>query len=410
MAGLDGTHLLGPEIAWRVAERIAKEHGELLEGRALLIVPQVNPDAAARTLASPGNPFSRTPRAVDDDRDGRADEDGPEDLDGDGVVTLMRVANPAPPAVATLVADPAEPRLLRTADPVKGERPLYRLLVEGIDNDGDGLINEDAPGGVDLDRNFMHRWPEFEDGAGPYPLSEPESLALARFVIGHPEIALGLTYGRHDNLVKLPRADATDVNPQIPLELDAADLPLHTELARIFKESTGQTRAPSMNSAGSFEAWLYAQRGVPSLATVVWGRPDPKPETKPEAKPETKPETKPDGKPDPAAETKPTDAPQAAAAPGATSAPVAPPAQPPAAPPPAAGGATPPGVPGGPPGGGGRRQGRGGGGGPGGGFGGPPGARTARPVTTDAPVGDVAEETAWLKYSDSERDGSGFVA
>ena len=29
---------------------------------------------------------------------------------------------------------------------------------EGTDNDGDGFVNEDGPGGVDLNRNFQHRY------------------------------------------------------------------------------------------------------------------------------------------------------------------------------------------------------------------------------------------------------------
>lgn len=304
VAGLDGTHRLGPEIAWRVVERLARDHADTLDGRTLFVVPQANPDAAARTFAAPGDPMSRTPRPIDDDRDGRADEDGPDDLDGDGVIALMRVANPAPPAVASLVVDSSEPRLLKAPDPLKGERPIYRLLVEGIDNDGDGAINEDGPGGVDLDRNFLHRWPEFEDGAGTHPLSEPEALALAQFVIGHPELAAGLTYGRHDNLIKLPRGDGNDVNPAIPLELDAADLALHTELARLYKEATGQTRSGTANVAGSFQSWLYAQRGMPSLAATVWGRPDARADaTAP--KPGEQPAEKPAGEPAPANEAPP---------------------------------------------------------------------------------------------------------
>ena len=60
--------------------------------------------------------------------------------------------------------------------------------------------------------------------------------------------------------------------------IDAGDVKLYTEIGRIFKDTTGQKRAPKESTAGSFHAWLYAQRGIPSFATVVWGRPDPKPE------------------------------------------------------------------------------------------------------------------------------------
>mgnify|MGYP000011625445 CR=1 FL=1 len=66
---------------------------------------------------------------------------------------------------------------------------------EGIDNDGDGLLNEDWPGGVDLNRNYGFRWddpsamsgspdPSREDYRGPSPFSEPETQALRDFVLG----------------------------------------------------------------------------------------------------------------------------------------------------------------------------------------------------------------------------------
>ena len=57
----------------------------------------------------------------DNDRDGRVDEDAPRDLNGDGLITQIRASGtlfpwPAP----TVVADPAEPRLLRAPDAKAG--------------------------------------------------------------------------------------------------------------------------------------------------------------------------------------------------------------------------------------------------------------------------------------------------
>ena len=48
----------------------------------------------------------------------------------------------------------------------------YELLgVEGIDNDGDGLVNEDPPGGYDMNRNWPADWQpdHVQSGAGDYP-------------------------------------------------------------------------------------------------------------------------------------------------------------------------------------------------------------------------------------------------
>ncbi|HMN97471.1 MAG TPA: M14 family zinc carboxypeptidase [Phycisphaerales bacterium] len=366
VSGLDGTHLVGPEVALRVAEGLVRDHPALLEDAVIYVVPAVNLDAIARTHANPGAPVSRNLRPIDDDRDGVADEDGPDDLDGNGIITLMRVRDPAPPERATLVVDPEEPRLLRPADPLKGERPIYRLLIEGIDGDGDGLLSEDPIGGVDLDRNFMHRWPELEDGAGPYPLSEPESLALARFVIDRPEIVLGLTWGRHDTLIAVPDGRGTDVNPRVPAALDPADVATHAALATLYRDTTGQARAAGADSAGAFHAWLYAQRGAISLASTIWGRPDVPAPDAPEAQPADFA-----GGPVRGAD---------AAQPPTTSGEAAE-ATPSAAPEPR------------------RRR----GGGP------PPGApRTARPPSGEIATGDLAEDRAWLAWADHA--GTGFVS
>lgn len=391
VAGLDGAHPVGPETALRVAQRLADAHAALLAERSIWIVPMVNRDALERTHASPGTPSTRTRRAIDEDRDGATDEDGPRDLDGDGIVATMRVAEPRPPFAATLVADPDEPRLLRAADPLKGERPVYRLLLEGLDEDGDGLINEDPPGGVDLDRNFMHRWPEFEDGAGPTPLSEPESLALARFVLGRPEIAAAVTYGRHDTLARTLEARGSDINPRVPLTIDAEDNALYAELSRIFRESTGQSRAPASDPAGAFHSWLYAQRGIPSMATVVWGRPEPSAppaestegDSPREERPRRGEGRSPPSEPRPATSSTP-EAPSAATQPAA---------QPPAA---------------------GRPRGgrRGGPGGPGN-VGLPTGPVRTGEIAANGELGpltpDFTEDGQWLHYSDRDRQGSGFL-
>ncbi|MGD2121893.1 MAG: M14 family zinc carboxypeptidase, partial [Gemmatimonadota bacterium] len=75
---------------------------------------------------------------------------------------------------------------------------------EGTDNDGDGFINEDGPGGVDLNRNFQHEYPYWEADAGKYMVSEVESRAIMDFVLGHRNIAAILSFGETDNLVTPP--------------------------------------------------------------------------------------------------------------------------------------------------------------------------------------------------------------
>ncbi len=164
--------------------RVAK----LLKERAFYVLPSLNPDGRAHWFDAPNTMHSSRggKRPVDNDRDGLYDEDPPNDLDGDGEILRMRIEDPT----GGWVVDPEEPRLMRRARP--GERGRWRMLgEEGIDDDRDGRINEDGPGGYDPNRDWPSDWrgPAEQRGAGPYPLSLPESRAVAEFVVAHPNIA-----------------------------------------------------------------------------------------------------------------------------------------------------------------------------------------------------------------------------
>jgi hypothetical protein len=219
-AGFEGDHLVGTEIALAVAEALAKGAAAdaAIKGRladsTVYVVPRVNPDGAEGFFApvKTGRRTNATPR--DDDNDGRVDEDGPEDINGDGLITVMRVKTPG----GEYMIDPDEPRLMRRADPKKGESGAYRLFTEGTDNDGDGFINEDPPGGVDLNRNFTHEYPYNEPDAGPYMVSEPEARALMDWVLVRKNIAAILTFGESDNMIVAPTS-AGRLGPARELDL-----------------------------------------------------------------------------------------------------------------------------------------------------------------------------------------------
>ena len=125
-----------------------------MDQRVFYIAPCVNPDGRVSFFNDPNTAHSsrRNRRPYDDDKDGLVEEDGYEDLDGDGEVLRLRRSNPFG---AWRTGD--EPRLIRRRRPDEpGEWEL--LGTEGVDNDGDGRINEDPPGGVDLNRNFPTEW------------------------------------------------------------------------------------------------------------------------------------------------------------------------------------------------------------------------------------------------------------
>lgn len=160
----------------------------LLEKRAFYVLPSVNPDGRAHWFDAPNTMHSSRggKRPVDNDRDGLFDEDGPNDLDGDGEICQMRVEDPN----GDWKADPENPRLMARCEP--GERGKWRLLgEEGIDDDGDGRVNEDGPGGYDPNRDWPSDWRTSSDqpGAPPYPCSLPETRAVVDFLSSHPNVA-----------------------------------------------------------------------------------------------------------------------------------------------------------------------------------------------------------------------------
>lgn len=202
-----GNEVQGAEAVAYTAWYLCHQYGHLervtalLDRRVFYLVPTINPDGRdswlheAHTASS-----SRTGvRPHDNDRDGLLDEDGPDDLDGDGHVTRMRIRDPQ----GRWKAHPDHPEYLmvRAAPDEPGEFTL--LGYEGIDNDGDGRINEDGPGGYDPNRDWAWDWqPGFvQYGAREYPFSLPESRAVAEFVLAHPNIAAMQSYHNSGGMI-----------------------------------------------------------------------------------------------------------------------------------------------------------------------------------------------------------------
>ncbi len=276
VAGIDGSHLLGSATAIDLTNNLLKRTAngddkttELLTNHTVYIIPRVNPDGMEQYFNQVKYEFDRNTRPDDADRDLLTDEDGPNDLNGDGLITQMRVYDPDE---ADQMPDPADPRLNIKPDPMKGEHPKFKLYTEGIDDDGDGIYNEDGLGGVDLNMNFMHGYPEHKNGAGPYPVSEPESLSLLQFVLAHQNIAMVLTYGNDDNLSTTPNGKGTHKSGT-PKNILPDDVAVYKVIGESFRKITGLKKANAGNPDGSFYEWAYAQFGVPSFTTPLWSGP-----------------------------------------------------------------------------------------------------------------------------------------
>jgi hypothetical protein len=175
----------------------------LLDTKAIHLRPQNNPDGSNLYLHTHAANRSSV-RPIDSDNDGLLDEDEADDLDGDGVIYQIRwkpTMQGADTVRPNMIADPRDPsgRLLRQAR--AGETAVYRVMAEGLDNDGDGRINEDGIGGLDLHRNYPENWRPMpggdltgrgftQGGAGEFPLSEPETRAVVLFLLANPNVAV----------------------------------------------------------------------------------------------------------------------------------------------------------------------------------------------------------------------------
>lgn len=273
VAGIEGNDLIGPFTAVAWVEALLKQYREepakaqLLKTTTIYVVPCLNPDATEGFFATPKVETCVNGAPFDDDHDGLTDEDGGEDLNGDGLITMMRVEDKE----GQYALDPNDKRLLLKADPAKGDTPAWRLLPEGIDNDHDKRWNEDGPGGANFNRNFPYGYKYFDAEAGTHPVCEGETRALADFVVAHPNIGIVLTYGAADNLRKTPKSAASPGRGKPMEALDEKDVGYYEAFGKIYRTKLGLDKElESTSEPGTFSDWMYFHRGRLSLATRPW--------------------------------------------------------------------------------------------------------------------------------------------
>jgi Zinc carboxypeptidase len=203
---MHGNEIQGGDISLYLLDYLLGNYGKNPEVTALVdkvcfyVVPVVNVDGRFHFLADPNSPDSnRTIRIpVDDDRDGLVDEDPADDLDGDGNICLMRKKDP----FGQYKTDPEDPRLMVRIKP--GEKGEWTMLgEEGLDNDGDGQINEDGEGYVDPNRNWGFDWapPYVQQGSGEYPFQGTGLKGLAEWAMTKTNIAFVWSYHNNGGMI-----------------------------------------------------------------------------------------------------------------------------------------------------------------------------------------------------------------
>lgn len=180
-------------LAWYLCTRSEydPEVAGILAHSTVYILPAVNIDAVdsyvrfPNTENNPREPF----RPVDDDKDGLYDEDMTEDVDGDGQLSNMYAED----ATGDYRLSKDGLRFIRIDKDDWWEGQRFRLLgTEGYDNDGDGRMAEDDLGGIDPNRVFPF---DFRKNQGKsYPLSEPVTRNMWKFVSSHKNILVDVNY------------------------------------------------------------------------------------------------------------------------------------------------------------------------------------------------------------------------
>ncbi|MCD6287180.1 MAG: carboxypeptidase, partial [Anaerolineae bacterium] len=196
-----------------------------------------------------------------------------EDIDGDGRMLTMRVADPN----GAWKICPEEPRLMVRRDPAETGGRYYRLLPEGHVENYDGVSIKIQPKKerLDLNRNFPENWrQEFKQrGAGPYPTSESEVRALAAFIAGHPNITGGVALHTYSGVILRPYDDRADS------EFPAEDLWTFEKIGAKGTEFTGYPNIsvyhdfryhPKQITTGGFDTWVYEQMGAFAWTIEIW--------------------------------------------------------------------------------------------------------------------------------------------
>ncbi|MGA0994109.1 MAG: M14 family metallopeptidase [Ilumatobacteraceae bacterium] len=278
-ANIHAVEVTGGVAALALIDRLISGFGpdatvtEALRTRAFYIAPRVNPDGVEDALADqprfhrssvrpwPWTDGHRWPGLV------------PTDIDGDGVIRTMRIADPD----GAWVEHPNDPRVMAPVPPdgQVGGRQRYRLLTEGVIEKYDGFTIDTPrdPAGLDLNRNFPAGWSTSVLGSGDHPLSEPEIDALVRAIRARPNICGYNAFHTSGGVLLRPSSTRSDG------DLPAGDLWVWRRLAERGTELTGY-RCHSVFEdftwdrrhlmSGAADDWAYDHLGVFSWTTEFW--------------------------------------------------------------------------------------------------------------------------------------------
>ncbi len=232
-----GNEYTGTEVCIYIINKLVSGYGSdseitsLVDQNAFYICPMVNPDGVFNSVEKDFSQRGNT-QLADDDKDGRVNEDGYDDLDGDGRITWFRYKDPK----GNYVLDEVDPRVMvRLGEKEKTDKVRWSMIREDKDNDGDGKRGEDGEQGFDLNRNFPEGWwndEGYKGGTGDYPTSAPEVQAMAEFLVTHPNILMAQFFHTSGGFTYRPMGVSSDATMH-PKDIAMYDLILGKKYAEL---------------------------------------------------------------------------------------------------------------------------------------------------------------------------------
>ncbi len=154
----------------------------------------------------------------------------------------------------------------------------------GTDNDGDGLVDEDPVGGVDLNRNYDFHWGDCPSSStcngdadeptssqtypGDGPFSEPETRAYRDYV-SNLTIAAALSYHSGTNATLFPWG-----YPGLGAPPDQPIFDTIREQLKFYLPPSYWTGSVGYGVAGEWGDWQYATHGTITCTIEVYGNDD----------------------------------------------------------------------------------------------------------------------------------------
>lgn len=243
----------------------------LIDTRCFYLAPRLCPDGAELALADrPRHIRSSTRRYPFDEE--ALDGMSIEDVDGDGRILSMRIADPH----GGWKPHPEDPRVMIPRAPGEYGGRYYRILPEGRlrHDQGDGFAINPDPEGLDLNRNFPTGWrQEYQQpGAGPFPVSEPEVRAVVDFIVQHPNIGAAVSFHTHSGVILRPMGTEPD-EKMIPEDL--------WMIKRLSEEGTRHTGYPAISIWHEFryhpqqvisgtQDWFHEHLGALFWVVELW--------------------------------------------------------------------------------------------------------------------------------------------